>query len=85
MESSILHILLDKEDVQMRIRGGKKMQAISNKYSNIQRRTPKVSERFEARVEIAQEVSRNLTALNNQLCSDLCRTVTKEIYGKSKR
>lgn len=67
-------------------KGGRKMQAISNKYcSNVQRKDCKASDRFDIRVEIARGVSRNVSALNSELCNDLLKKTLKGIYGKDKR
>ena len=69
----------------MRNKGGKKMQAISNKYSvKKENREASASERFNVRVEIARQASRNITALNAKLCDSLLKTM-KDMYGSSKR
>lgn len=62
------------------------MQAISKKYDfNADHRERKASDRFDARVEIARQVSRNVTALNGKLCDSLMKEATKSMYGRTKR
>ena len=70
----------------MRLRGGKKMQAISEKYkaSMIPKNT-KASDRFATRTEIARQVSRNVTNLSNQLCKNLIQTAMDDVYGSRKK
>ena len=70
----------------MRNKGGKKMQVLSNKYSpKVECRESSASDRFNARVQIARQVTRNITALNGELCLNIMEKTMKGLYGKGKR
>ena len=70
----------------MRKKGVIRMQAVSKKYCpSIDHRESSPSERYNVRVEIAREVSRNVTTLNGELCSNLLKKTMGSIYCKDKR
>lgn len=61
------------------------MQAVSKKYcSGIVHGESSPSERFNVRVEIAREVSYNVTALNHELCDDLLKKTMGSVYNRDK-
>lgn len=70
----------------MRVKGGKRMQALSNKYgmSGSSKHT-KASDRFDVRMEIARQTSENVKSLSDAICNKLLRNTLNEIYGRKKR
>lgn len=69
----------------MRNRGGKKMQAISNKYDfKRQQEQCKASDRFDMRVAIAKQVSHNVISLSGKLCDDVIKEMMKDVYRKKR-
>ena len=70
----------------MRVRGGKKMQAINEKYkTSIAPKSTKASDRFAVRTEIARQVSRNVTNLSDKLCKSLIQDTLNDIYGDKRK
>lgn len=70
----------------MRLRGGKKMQAISEKYkASMMPKNTKASDRFTVRTEIARQVTRNVTSLSSKLCKSLIQDTLNDIYGDRKK
>lgn len=70
----------------MRRKGVNKMQAVSKKYcSGIAHRKSSPSDRFNVRVEIAREVSRNVVMLNNELCDNLLKKTMESVFASDKK
>lgn len=70
----------------MRLRGGKKMQAISEKYNvSMMHKNTKASDRFIVRMDIARQVNQNVTNLSSELYKNLIQNLLNGTYEERKK
>ena len=72
----------------MRRRGGRKMQAVRDKYGyksehvSSKYEDMKASERFDLRIKCAQNVTDDVVAMSEKMYKMMMEQIFKEIYGK---
>ena len=70
----------------MRNRGGKKMQVLDNKYrQKMERKENSPSERFDVRVKIAHQVTRDVIVLNDNVYQNIVKKTMRQLYGRERK
>lgn len=62
------------------------MQVLDNRYrQKMERKECSASERFDVRVEIAQQVTREVVILNDTVYHNIVKKTLRELYGKERK